>query len=497
MAVSRNIPPAAGAMIESLRGLGYNTATAIADIIDNSISAEAKCVDIKFEWSGNDSWVSIADNGQGMTDAELESAMRLGARDPREVRSPTDLGRFGMGLKTASFSQARQLTVASNRNGERLNCLRWDLDHLGSEAGSWLLYEGPREGSKSRLKLIEGAENGTVVLWEGLDRIVTDGFSAQDMIDLVDNVEIHLAMVFHRLIEDGLSLRLNGRQIQPWDPFLTGHPGKALESVEYRLLHKSDVMVQCHVLPHKDLIKSLEYDEAAGPGGWASQQGFYIYRNRRLLVAGGWLGLGERGRRWTRDEPHRLARIRLDIPNSADAEWKINVLKSSASVPIRLRDQLQRLAQETRGTARRVFAHRGRLIVDGGKSKDRLPDVWAARHTSNGISYRISRRHDLVASLLSRAGTLKPDLLSLLRLIEETVPVQRIWLDTAEQNDTPQAEFISARTEDLEETLTSLFEALVEFRGLSPDEARRRLGRTPPFDRYPEVLGRIGKKEDK
>lgn len=494
MAPPRNVPPAAGAMLESLRGLGYTTATAIADLVDNSISAEATQVDIHFAWNGVDSCIRIADNGKGMSDADLESAMRLGARDPREDRNPGDLGRFGMGLKTASFSQARILTVASRALGQDKCCLRWDLDNLGGEAGHWLLHEGCRPGSEDRLDAPCASEIGTVVLWENLDRMVTDGFSAQDLIDLADEVEAHLAMTFHRLLDAGLTLLLNGQRIRGWDPFLTGHPGKALESVEYRFLHAPGVVAQCHVLPHKDLLKPGEFEAAAGPGGWAAQQGFYIYRNERLLLAGGWLGLGERGRRWTRDEPHRLARIRLDIPNSADSEWKINILKSAASVPVRLRSQFVKLGSETRDVARRVFAHRGRLITTGGQPGGGLPDVWAARHSTKGISYRISRDHDLVAALLGRAGPMKADLISLLRLIEETVPVQRIWLDTAEQNETPKGDFVAAPSSEIAETLASMFEALVEFRGMDPDEARRRLARTPPFDQYPEIVAEIGRK---
>jgi len=495
MSVTRNVPPAAGAMLESLRGLGYTTATAIADLIDNSISAGATEVDVHFCWNGADSWIRIADNGKGMSDSELEAAMRLGARDPREVRNPGDLGRFGMGLKTASFSQARVLTVVSRVLGEQRCCLRWDLDDLGGESGHWLLHEGCRAGSEERLLTGSGECSGTVVLWETLDRLVTDGFSAQDMIDLADEVEAHLAMTFHRLLDEGLTLLLNGRRIRGWDPFLTGHPGKALESVEYRLLHASGVTAQCHVLPHKDLMKAGEYEGAGGPGGWAAQQGFYIYRNKRLLLAGGWLGLGERGRRWTRDEPHRLARIRLDIPNSADSDWKINILKSTASVPVRLRSQLVKLGAETREVARRVFAHRGRLIISGGQQGGSLPDIWAARHSTKGISYCISREHDLVAALLARAGPMKADLISLLRLIEETVPVQRIWLDTAERDEPPKGDFAAVPAEEMIDTLTSMFEALVEFRGMDPDEARQRLARTHPFDQYPEIVAEIGRKK--
>jgi anti-sigma regulatory factor (Ser/Thr protein kinase) len=489
----RSVPPSAGAMLESLRGLGYNTATAIADLIDNSIGAGATQVEIQFEWAGTDSWVRIADNGKGMSDPELETAMRLGAQDPRVTRRPGDLGRFGMGLKTASFSQARILTVASQTAGDNRCCLRWDLDDLGEPAEHWLLHDGAQAGSENRLSADCAKKQGTVVLWEKLDRIVTEGFSAQNMIDLIESVEAHLAMTFHRLIYNGLSLLLNKRLIRGWDPFLAGHPGKAFESVEYRVLHAPGVLVQCHVLPHKDLLKASEFEAAAGPGGWAAQQGFYVYRNQRLLLAGGWLGLGAHGRRWTRDETHRLARIRIDIPNSADFEWMINIIKSMASVPIRLRSQLVKLASETREIARRVFVHRGKLIVGGGKTGESLPDVWCARHSNTGIAYRISKEHDLVASLLHRSGPMKADLLSLLRLIEETVPVQRIWLDTAEQIEKSTGNFETARSAEIRETLNSLFEALVEFRSMDPEDARHRLARTAPFDQYPEILAELGR----
>lgn len=478
-------------MLESLRGLGYTTATAIADLIDNSVSAEADHVDVVFEWNGPDSWVRVADNGRGMSDAELEAAMRLGARDPRTQRRAGDLGRFGMGLKTASFSQARILTVASRQAGHERCCLRWDLDLLGGAEGSWLLHEGARTGSRDRVEAGLTGDTGTVVVWENLDRVVTDGFTAQDLIELIEQVDGHLAMTFHRLIDDGLKIRINGRQVRSWDPFMTGHPGKAMESVEYRLQNAAGVVAQCHVLPHKDLLKPAEYVSAGGPVGWPAQEGFYIYRNRRLLLAGGWLGLGERGRRWTRDEAHRLARIRLDIPNSVDAEWKINILKSTASVPVRLRRQLTRLASETRDVAKKVFAHRGRLVTGRGEGSGGIPDVWAVHHAAGGNSYRISKQHDLVASILDRAGPLRSDILSLLSLIAETVPVQRIWLDTAQQTNVSRGDFAAA-PDEIETTLTSLFEALVEFRGLSPDEARLRLCRTPPFDQYPDIVKRIG-----
>lgn len=481
-------------MLESLRGLGYAAPTAIADIVDNSISANCSLVDINIHWAGSESWIRIIDDGDGMDDASLEMGMRLGARDPRQERNKNDLGRFGLGLKTASFSQARRLTVASKMRGKGVVCLRWDLDLLGTVTGAdWPLFEGAAQGSEHLIAPLREMESGTIVILENLDRIVTDGFTSNDMIELCDRLEVHLGMVFHRLIGlgNGLKIRVTGKEITAWDPYLIGHPGKALESSEYRLAHASGVQVQCHVLPHRDLLKPEEIERAAGPNGWVQHQGFFVYRNKRLLLAGGWLGLGDGGRQWPRDEFHRLARIRLDIPNSADAAWKINVLKSVASPPVKLRAQLHRLATETREKARQVFAHRGHTTPATRGPHKAITDAWLVRKSTKGTSYKIDRDHDLVASILDRAGPLKADIVALLRLVEETVPVQRIWLDTAEDKETPVTGFTDAPKQEIVETLNSMFEALIKFKGLSEAEAKERLARTHPFDRYTDLIAQL------
>ncbi|WPP06407.1 ATP-binding protein [Methylocella tundrae] len=486
-------------MLESLRGLGYTPATALADLVDNSIAANAREVRIDVDWKGPVSSIRVIDDGDGMDDAALEEGMRLGARDPRADRAARDFGRFGLGLKTASFSQARRLTVASRRKDASIICLRWDLDLIGREPGAdWPLFEGPTPGSEHLLEPLERMGHGTVVLWETLDRIVTDGFTANDMIELTGRVEAHLAMTFHRFI-DGPQAEFRlllgpDKVIKPWDPFLVGHPSKAWESTDYHIRHTTGVTAQCHVLPHRDKLRPDEQERAAGLGGWTQQEGFYVYRNRRLMLAGGWLGLSDGGKPWPRDEAHRLARIRLDIPNTADAEWKINVLKSTASPPVLLRPQLRWLASDTREIARRVFAHRGHVTPASGARANALPETWQVRRSAQGTSYRIARDHDLVASILDRAGPLKADILALLRLIEETVPVQRIWLDTAEDKETPRTGFVGAPEAEIRDVLSSLFEAFVKYGGRNPDEARERLRRTPPFDRYLDIVNALERK---
>lgn len=492
MLKQRSAPPRAAALVESLRGLGYSTSTAIADIIDNSIAAGAKTVAVTFNWAGDDSSLTILDDGRGMKADDLDSAMRLGDRNPLDQRAAGDLGRFGLGLKTASFSQARSLTVASRSVRGPIECLRWDLDVLANATDDgWHLLEGPAIGSEHHLALLDGADSGTLVLLERLDRLVSNGFEAQDFLDVIDRVESHLGMTFHRYLEGPkpkLALLLNGRPVRPWDPFLSGHPGKPWSPPEHRLGAAGEVVVQCHVLPHKDKLTLKENDEAGGPEGWTSGQGFYVYRNERLLVAGGWLGLGA-GRRWTRDEAHRLARIRLDIPNSADSEWKLDIRKSTARPPVGVRRRLTRLAEETRHRARRVFAHRGRSVSTG--RGDPVEMAWLSTHSTSGTRYRISRDHQSVRNVLDRYPDVATDLEAMLRCIEETVPVQRIWLDTAEEKDTPLTGFVGEPDMEIRQVLEAMFRSLVQNKGLSPDDARARLGRTEPFDRYLSLVASL------
>lgn len=486
----RSAPPRASAMTESLRGLGYSTPSALADIIDNSISAGASRIDIRFEWNDGAPYIHALDNGRGMNDAELENAMQLGAKNPLDERSADDLGRFGLGLKTASFSQGRRLTVASRSSGSKPACLRWDLDLLSRPGDDgWHIYEGPDPASIDLLAPLSSMDHGTLVLWENLDRIIGRGFNVQNYLDLQDEVERHLAMTFHRLIDDGLEIRLNDVAIAGWDPFMIGHPAKAWDSGEIRLGDRGEVRVQCHVLPHKDMLKPKEIDLAGGPGGWTMQQGFYIYRNRRLLVAGGWMGLEQSGRALTRDESHRLARIRLDIPNWADAEWKIDIRKSSARAPVRFRKQLLALAQETRDKARKVFAHRGQWSP--ASTTKPVDEAWLAEKSRGATRYRISREHEVIKSLLDRAGSLKNDFLAALRIIEETVPVQRIWLDTAEDQETPRNGLADAPKPEILDLMNIAYTNLVEQRKLPPDEAKARLLLTAPFDRFPELVAKL------
>lgn len=486
--------PRASVLIGALRGLGYSTGAAVADIIDNGIAAEANVLDVDFLWNGDGSRVTIRDNGRGMSEHEIEKAMRLGDKDPREERRPEDLGRFGLGLKTASFSQCKRLTVVSKQSGA-ISAFRWDLDIL-RESGSdeWRLLVGTAPGSEGLLSGLDDVETGTLIAWEELDRVVLPGFTAQHFLDLIDEVERHLALVFHRyLSQNNLSIRLNGRNIAPIDPFLSDHPATWASPPVPIWTLGGKVTARGYVLPHRDLVDEKERQSAGGIHGWTAHQGFYVYRNERLLVAGSWLGLGQ-GRPWPKDEPHRLARIQLDIPNSGDEEWKIDVRKSTARPPPAARPKLIRLAEDVRERARRVFAHRGKAVVVG--SSKPVTQVWVTERLTKGMRYRIDEAHPVIAAALEESGNGRAQVRAMLRTIEETLPVQRIWLDTAEGKETPQTGFVGQPDDNLIEILRIVFSNLVSRQGMSPDLARERLLHTEPFQSYPDLVASVGDEMD-
>jgi hypothetical protein len=437
------VNPGAAAMIESLRAYGYSLNTAIADLIDNSISAGARNIWVHLHWKGEHSWLSIVDDGNGMDEQTLRDAMRPGSNNPLEERSVSDLGRFGLGLKTASFSQCRSLTVASRVSGRAISVRRWDLDYVGRH-DEWRLLKHPRDGSDKRFSELEEMDHGTVVLMENLDRLCSnqkenDIAHRRKFFARIEQLSQHLSMTFHRFMAErqGLNIFINGHgddhKLEPWDPFLTTFDATSAQPTDKEWFNDGVVEVKGYVLPHKDKLGTANHEKAAGPAGWNEQQGFYVYRNKRLLVPGSWLGLGGRGHGWTKEEHYKLARIRVDIPNSMDSSWQIDVKKSTAVPPPLVADWLQDYASLVRKDAREVFSHRGQF---GSRPRNsEIVRLWKTGSRGGSQIYKIDRQNTLVKSILNQAGDLKEDIDSLLRILEETVPVQQIWLDMAEHSE--------------------------------------------------------------
>lgn len=478
------VEPYAPAMIESLRAVGYDLPTAVADLIDNSISARATQVDLIFEWNGEESSVCIADNGTGMDEPQLVRAMRVGSTDPTESRDKNDLGRFGLGLKTASFSQCRAFTLHTKTKSTGVVTRRWDLDYVRETKG-WRILRG---GTGTSLRFAERIGNsGTVVVWEKLDRItrgtVVDNSKDRDVFnERVESVERHLAMVFHRFISgtSRMVLTINGRQIRPWDPFLESHDATQHPDSHNLKLRGEKIAVDCFILPHHSKLSAEQHAQAAGPRGWLAQQGFYIYRNSRLLVPGDWLDLGVR-----KEEHYKLARIRVDIPNTLDDLWDIDVKKSTAKVPVGIRRDLTNIGRVTREKAADVYRHRGKVVHRAHGPKETF--VWEQRVKHGKIFYRVNRDHPLVALLLKEATEYRDTIKALLRLVEETVPVPLIVLTSAEKPDQAAAPFETAPSSEIYNVMIELYLSLRKS-GLSERQAINKLHGIEPFDRFPEYV---------
>lgn len=496
------VAPDASAMIESMRAHGYTLSTAIADIIDNSIAAKCRNVWMRFEWDHGDPWISITDDGEGMRETELVNAMRLGSTSPLELREPDDLGRFGLGLKTASFSQARRLTVVSLAAGGSSALRRWDLDYLAQpDVKGWQLLKSAHPDAGSRIDQISerGLESGTVVLLENLDRLYAlakdepDDVAENHWVSEVARVREHLQMVFHRFITDrsasGFTIYLNGERLEAWDPFCSNEDATQAEAEDINRDLGGVVRVKGFVLPHRDKFDPADkvrsqklHQAAAGPAGWNAQQGFYLYRNRRLIIPGDWLGLGPGQNGWKKEEHYKLARIRVDIPNSMDQEWQIDVKKSAAVAPPALRSWMAGIAKTVREKAKHVYAHRGGRVVSQRPQTTEQPNPWITTKRSDGaFSYRIDRKHRLFRALFACVPTENiKELETLLRLIEETVPVQRIWIDTADNQDGVLAPFEGEVHAKLKEHLKVCHNALVA-NGQNDTEAWDELAIFPAF----------------
>jgi Histidine kinase-, DNA gyrase B-, and HSP90-like ATPase len=492
--------PRASAMIESLRAFGYNVQTAIADLIDNSITAKARNIWLNFCWDGSNSYISIRDDGHGMTEAQLISAMRPGSQSPLEERDADDLGRFGLGLKTASFSQCRGLTVASRSENYAVAIRRWDLDYV-NQVDEWRLLRAPAEGSAEKLNDLETMPCGTIVLWECLDRIVgavkTDDQKAQDdFLEMVEVVENHLAMVFHRFLEkrDRLKIWINHHSIEPWNPFLPDAQATQILPLEPLTFKGETVRVQPYVLPHHSKIDSDTYNKAAGLNGWNAQQGFYVYRNERLLVAGDWLGLGS----YRKDEHCKLARIQVDLPNSMDSDWNIDIKKSRARPPALLKSDLKRIAGLTRKRATEIYRHRGKVIAR--QTAANYSYLWEQRVKHGKTFYSLNRKHPMLEAVLSQAEALAPTLKALLSMIEETVPVPLIVVDNSEHPYAQAQPFEGANTGELLEVITQVLDTLLK-NGWEFKEAMNCLSSMEPFQNHQDlivvVLEQYQKQEDR
>lgn len=484
------LPPRASSLSESMRDIGYSLETAVADIIDNSITAGADRVEIWCNFNSGQPQLAITDNGQGMSRGELIAAMRHGSTHPKSKRSCDDLGRFGLGLKTASFSQCRQLVVISLKNGEFSGAV-WDLDTVADE-DEWIIGVLSQDEIRATPYVEKLGLSGTLVLWQKLDRFSEGDVSSNRQDMLFEKIEVahrHLSLVFHRYLSGEvrgrkLDLFINGHKLEPFDPFCLSNKATQLLQEEIVRIDGHEIKIQPYILPHHSKLSPREHDYYQSRSEFVSNQGVYIYRNSRLMVWGNWFRLVPKG------EATKLARVRIDFPNALDEQWTIDIKKSRAQPPQQVREKLRQIISRIVEQSTRVHSGRGRKLFDEAKEP-----FWVRYAEHGGVRYSLNRDHPVLDAYRKMiVGNQQLLFQEVLTVIEDSIPVEAIYSDYSM---TPKG-FDEPAKIDPEEILTRLrmlFEILSAEQQVDMNYFKETVNRLKPFCDYPQEIERIIKEK--
>lgn len=476
--------PSAARLLESMRDIGYSFESALADIVDNSISAGACRIEIANDVHPESGpYLAILDDGCGMSPEELTQAMQHGSRSPREARGEGDLGRFGLGLKTASFSQCRRLTVVSRRDGV-LAARCWDLD-LVVEKDEWILRLLDEDEINLLPYVDQIGRSGTLVLWQKLDRLdVLDDRPEQAyeaLNQMFSTARPHLALTFHRFIapdsgdsREAVAMFINGAAVEAVDPFARHMtPHSDAHEVETLRMGGADIVVQGFTLPHHQRLTINQQHALELGSSLIETQGLYVYRAKRLVSAGTWLGMARRA------ELTKLLRVRVDVPTTLDSEWSIDVRKSRMRIPTAARTRLRPLVERMTESARRPYTYRGtRQAAARG-----LP-LWERIEERGKVRYEIRREHPLIEDLQRASGT-RASVEAVLLAIEATLPLETLFSDVAS---TPQAvNQGDIDADELQQLLAAFVEAMAPGRATLPLSIAETILATPVFAGQPNA----------
>jgi hypothetical protein len=353
--------------------------------------------------------------------------MRFGSQDPTLQRNRSDLGRFGLGLKSASLSQCKILTVLSKKDN-LLYGVAWDLDYL-KQVQDWniKLLDELRISEINNLhkQELEKTKSGTVVIWSNFDRF---DFKSADFqkrfLDTISSLEVHLSLVFHRFMERDkkkLNIFINGLQIKPNDPFLRTNLSTQKKETQIKRIQNEKIFVTPYILPHINKLSREEISSLGGKQNLKQNQGYYIYRNQRLIIWGKWFN------QYPKEELAKLVRVQVDIPNTLDYLWEIDVKKSQAVIPAVIRKNLGMMINESLNSGKQVFRYKGKP-----KNRNSLIKVWNRIEERDYIRYEINHDHPLIDNLLSKNPSSRDQIINIFKMIQSNIPSYQLYLDEAE-----------------------------------------------------------------
>lgn len=414
--------------VKTLMKIGYTMQSAVADIIDNSIAANSKNIEIYSPPGMNEPLISILDDGHGMDSDELIRNMRIGCKDPSLERKNGDLGRFGSGMKTASFSQARRLTVISKKNNGLATAAIWDIDLIEKE-NSWSL-EILEESEIARIqgiKINSETIQGTQIIWQKLTCFQSGSHSFDHDTELATHLtelRKHIALHFHRFMEgkNKCTISINNIKIEPIDPFLTKAEGYQEGRSEKLRCRGGYIVIQTHVLPHFNRMTSQDMQNLGGAEAISQNQGVYIYREGRLINSGGWLGLAKNS------QLGALARVQVDVPTSIDHEWSTDVKKASLQLPQRLKMELRKFLSDPITKSKKVHFYRGKVESEN--------KYWKVCENENEkkITYQIDHENEVLRSILSDCSIeTRLKISQYLTGLSKNIPINHIYQNMSER----------------------------------------------------------------
>ena len=487
----KNIP-SPDILMNSLRSIGYSFKTAIADIIDNSISAGARNIWIDFpSYSSDNLYVTIIDDAVGMDDATLFNAMKYGSE--REEYGEKDLGRFGVGLKSASLSQCRVLTVMSKYDGE-IHAYRWDLDEvLKSKEWECLRLDTEEIKECPNYEKLNSLPQGTMVIWQCFDiaEQKSSGHTYEYLSEKLDESEEHLCLIFHRFMNrtsSPIAFFLNERQLKGLDPFLEGSPshkrnpktdvGKpseiAAKYFEKGCEKEAMIRVQTFILPHQDDLSKDDIEALGGMEALKDNQGFFVYRNDRLIIYGTWFRLSSRN---VNAELYKYGRIKVDIPNKLDSLWDIDIKKQNAVIPKQIVNLLKKSVMKVCTTSKEKTGKRAKLHDD-----ENSEQIWIKSPSRNGKDiFSINHNSAFILQCLDNfEDDSRARILRMLDAISASIPFDDIYISVC--NKSQETELSDEKEDSLILLGIEQFNSIKSIKKCTAEVAFEKLCKYPPFD---------------
>nr|WP_325288908.1 ATP-binding protein [uncultured Bacteroides sp.] len=477
--------PQADTLMGSMRSMGYSFEAAIADVIDNSISANCKLVKLFFPSEPTDELVvGILDDGEGMSADVLFEAMRYGSTDSELERQANDLGRFGLGMKSASLSQCRILTVVSLQN-KKLSSYSWDYNYI-QERKEWVVKKLSQSEiiSLPHIHSLLEFQHGTLVLWQDFDMLEKSngGMVYDALVELKDSVANNIALIFHNFLsargKENVKMYVNKGKIRPMDPFLESHPKTTTKKERSIAIRDSkgkerQIWIKPYILPFATDLNNEHRKLIGGIETLRIKQGFYVYRNKRLIIWGTWFGMKPRG------ELTKNARVRVDIPNSLDDIWSIDIKKQTASIPKQIQRQLRQTVIDAMDISVKKQTHRGRK-----ENIDDIDYIWdRIEGRGKTFYYQINRENKVFQMVKERMSEEDYTLLEiLLKEIEQNIPTQQIYIDKS--NDAISLEEPENRLDEIYQLGVYMVNLAKSFGKKSIPEIVSELMKTEPFCKY-------------